>query len=42
MLPFVKYEIVIAFKWFVMLVGDLRYKIITWFSSAKGNFLFAD
>lgn len=36
MLPFVKYEIVIAFKWFVMLVDDLRYKIITWFSSVKG------
>ena len=35
-LPFVKYEIVIAFKWFVMLVDDLRYKIITWFSSVKG------
>ena len=28
-LPFVKYEIVIAFKWSVLLVDDLRYKIIT-------------
>lgn len=35
-LPFVKYEIVVAFKWSVMLVDDLRYKIITSFSSVKG------